>query len=535
VNVESFIAAIQAPVATPGLPSAAAPATPAATGVDPFAAMLDHLANAFGGPGTKPGRSGARADVHKSSPAVDTKKAAASGDRADEATPVVVAPTDARVDVRTAGRKAAAHHASQAEPAQTTDSNAVAPAASAVPIPDQPAIPPTPCAPHGAADTSATVAQPAIAVNAKLPAPTTSPESVRPNVTEAPAVGNATPLSVATSISTPTPAPSATATPAPVAIPISIQPPNAKAESTGDVVMSQSTPQSVRVTTAPAPAAAAQSAPAASSSNEPPVVAKDPATPVVPPIDASANTDRRAPSIENASSTRPVAVSDPITPAPHGPVKPVVPVDTNASEPLSAERRTVTPLTAQPAIGASGASTSPSKAMAQASHVPAEFQTAFVAGTVVANPTVDRFDVQPAATTTATESSQPLPDDLPRQIVQAIRMQWTDGAGEAHVKLQPQYLGEVSVAIRVEHGDVTATLQASAPEVRQWMESHEAVLRQGLAEHGLRLERLVIVDERPASPAHDDEQQEPSERRKDEQPRRRPQPDSETTTFEVVV
>ncbi len=71
------------------------------------------------------------------------------------------------------------------------------------------------------------------------------------------------------------------------------------------------------------------------------------------------------------------------------------------------------------------------------------------------------------------------------QIVKSIRLQWSGGLGEARVTLKPGYLGEVVASIKVEHGVVTATLQSDTPEVRRWMESHTATLRDALVEHGL--------------------------------------------------
>ncbi len=86
------------------------------------------------------------------------------------------------------------------------------------------------------------------------------------------------------------------------------------------------------------------------------------------------------------------------------------------------------------------------------------------------------------------------------QIVKSIRMQWSGGSSEARVLLKPGYLGEVHATLKVEQGVVTATLHADTPEVRRWMESHTSTLRDALAEHGLKLERLTIAEpERQAS------------------------------------
>jgi flagellar hook-length control protein FliK len=125
--------------------------------------------------------------------------------------------------------------------------------------------------------------------------------------------------------------------------------------------------------------------------------------------------------------------------------------------------------------------------------------------------------------------------DLPRQIVHAMRLQWKDGIGDARIRLLPEYLGELNVAIRVEHGSVTAALEASTPAVRHWIESHEPLLRQSLAEQGLHLDRLIVLDE----PEHASE---PNRERRGEhgeqpqqQPRSRRRPPADETTFELIV
>lgn len=100
------------------------------------------------------------------------------------------------------------------------------------------------------------------------------------------------------------------------------------------------------------------------------------------------------------------------------------------------------------------------------------------------------------------------------QIVKSIRLQWSGGLGEARVTLKPGYLGEVVASIKVEHGVVTATLQSDTPEVRRWMESHTATLREALVEHGLRLDRLTVAEpERPE--AQGDRQAKPRQRQPD--------------------
>ncbi len=122
------------------------------------------------------------------------------------------------------------------------------------------------------------------------------------------------------------------------------------------------------------------------------------------------------------------------------------------------------------------------------------------------------------------------------QIVQSLRVQWTGGAGEARVRLRPDYLGEVVATIKVEQGAVTATLQADRPEVRRWMEANTQTLRDGLVEHGLKLDRLVILSEPARGDSADDNQGRPRGRQPQPQPPprpRRPRQDDEPATFAV--
>jgi flagellar hook-length control protein FliK len=132
--------------------------------------------------------------------------------------------------------------------------------------------------------------------------------------------------------------------------------------------------------------------------------------------------------------------------------------------------------------------------------------------------------------------------DLAPQIVQALKMQWHGGIGEARIRLQPEYLGELSITIRVERGVVTASLTSDTPAVREWLQGHESLLRQGLAGHGLQLDRLVVLAGAPrAEPENNSESrqqpqeppsQEPSPRQREQSSARR-RPGQQT--FEVVL
>ena len=122
---------------------------------------------------------------------------------------------------------------------------------------------------------------------------------------------------------------------------------------------------------------------------------------------------------------------------------------------------------------------------------------------------------------------------LETQIVQAMKLQWGPGAGDARIRLQPHYLGDLTISLRVEQGRVTAELAASTPEVRQWIESNEALLRQGLAQHDLKLERLVVTEEEPASSSEREHQ--PRDAGSRQPPKRQSRRSTGDATFEVIV
>ena len=124
---------------------------------------------------------------------------------------------------------------------------------------------------------------------------------------------------------------------------------------------------------------------------------------------------------------------------------------------------------------------------------------------------------------------------LRRQMVQAIQLQSRNGIGDARLTLQPEYLGEVTIALRVEAGGVTAHVSAAVADVRAWLGANESLLRQGLLEHGLALDRLIVSDEPAPSPrdtkgGHARQQQQPEP---EDQPRPRPRRD--TGTFEITI
>jgi flagellar hook-length control protein FliK len=126
---------------------------------------------------------------------------------------------------------------------------------------------------------------------------------------------------------------------------------------------------------------------------------------------------------------------------------------------------------------------------------------------------------------------------LHRQMVQAIQLQSRNGVGDARITLQPEYLGEVSIALRVEDGGVTAHVSAASAQVREWLGANESMLRQGLLDQGLKLERLIVSEEPSSTPARDSRDRDARREQQpqpDEEPRPRPRRDA-STTFEVTV
>jgi hypothetical protein len=140
-----------------------------------------------------------------------------------------------------------------------------------------------------------------------------------------------------------------------------------------------------------------------------------------------------------------------------------------------------------------------------------------------------RFTVNSAAGNAAYTNAAPRAEEtvLP-QIVQSIRLQAVQGTTEARVQLKPEHLGNLNITLKVEHNQVTATIQADVAAVRQWIESHEASLRQSLSEQGLQLAKLEV---------NPDDQQAARDEQGSDQPRRQPRRRSwrEEATFEVLV
>ena len=138
-----------------------------------------------------------------------------------------------------------------------------------------------------------------------------------------------------------------------------------------------------------------------------------------------------------------------------------------------------------------------------------------------------------AAVMSAGVASTPLLDaELPTQLIHAIRVQCDQGSGEARIRLNPGFLGGVTVGVQIDGSSVTASLQAASAEVREWMRTNESMLRQALADQGLQLDRLVIVEE-DAPTSTDDEAAGPRDEREQQAPRRQRRT-ADQGTFELV-
>jgi flagellar hook-length control protein FliK len=133
---------------------------------------------------------------------------------------------------------------------------------------------------------------------------------------------------------------------------------------------------------------------------------------------------------------------------------------------------------------------------------------------------------------TTWSSGETLPESTVNQIVQAIRLQWTNGAGEARITLEPDQFGDVTISVRVERGQVSARVEADTPVVREWLQSNQQTLRHGLAEQNLKLDRLEVA----APPqSRDADRREGGRQRGDQPPPRRQRQPQGQETFEVVA
>lgn len=145
----------------------------------------------------------------------------------------------------------------------------------------------------------------------------------------------------------------------------------------------------------------------------------------------------------------------------------------------------------------------------------------------------------PGQPVTAAEP-QPLPSRLApelggqvtSQIVQSLRTQLRGGIGEAVVRLRPEFLGEVTITVRLDRGQVDASVKAELPAVREWLEAQEPAVRQSLGDQGLSLTRLRVEPDGQRAFSDDSRQDQPPSNGRHARPR--PQRDSEER-FELLV
>jgi flagellar hook-length control protein FliK len=112
----------------------------------------------------------------------------------------------------------------------------------------------------------------------------------------------------------------------------------------------------------------------------------------------------------------------------------------------------------------------------------------------------------------ATPFEMPAPAENLSRLVQSIKVQAKDGLSEANVRLNPEHLGEVTIAVRVDAGTVSAVVRAESADVRQWLRGQEDGIRAALADQGLTLDELVV--EQDGQRGREQEQPSDEEQRK---------------------
>jgi flagellar hook-length control protein FliK len=131
---------------------------------------------------------------------------------------------------------------------------------------------------------------------------------------------------------------------------------------------------------------------------------------------------------------------------------------------------------------------------------------------------------------------EPLPSGTVSQIVQSMRLQWSRGAGEARIRLDPAQYGDMTVSLRVEAGQVVAKVQADTALVRDWLHSNQGWLRQSLADQGLTLGRLEVAASAAEEPdEHSRRDQAASSREQQQPPPPRQRRSASAGIFEVVA
>jgi hypothetical protein len=118
------------------------------------------------------------------------------------------------------------------------------------------------------------------------------------------------------------------------------------------------------------------------------------------------------------------------------------------------------------------------------------------------------------------------------QIVQSIKLAWSRGEGEAHIRLDPRQFGDVTVALKVEGGRVTVRLEADVPAVREWLRTNQSALSAALVDRELHLDQLEVSPPRDDSGSESREQAQP--RQHGQQAPRRDRRGQPGHIFEVV-
>ena len=116
------------------------------------------------------------------------------------------------------------------------------------------------------------------------------------------------------------------------------------------------------------------------------------------------------------------------------------------------------------------------------------------------------------------------------QMVQTMRVMVKDSVSEATVHLHPEHFGEVSIQVRVDGKSVSAIVHTESAGVREWLQGQESTIRNGLSEHGLQLDRLLVQRDGRQDRRQNAPSQQPG------QPRRRLRGgEDQQQTFELTV
>lgn len=100
----------------------------------------------------------------------------------------------------------------------------------------------------------------------------------------------------------------------------------------------------------------------------------------------------------------------------------------------------------------------------------------------------------PLASRDRVEAAQtPLTQHGVERVVRAVRTSLAHGGMEVRLRLHPDSLGEVRVAVRWEGGLLSAHLEAATPAARDALEGGAQMLRATLQEQGIPLDRLSIA------------------------------------------